>query len=407
MNNIKQKNESKNLKLLHVTSSYYPAFSFGGSVSADYETDNELSKSNIDIDISTTNAGLKKNEVKLNTWIKHKKINIIYFPFLGYIHYNFSLKYLFFLIKNIKNYDLIHFSGTWNFPIIFGPIIARIFNKPYIVTPHGTLYKGTFDGKSAIIKKIHYKLFVKKNLQKASAIHFTTKDEKEKVENFLKINMKSKVIPYGIDFVDKELNLEMYKRKYNIPNNKKIILFLGRINWIKGLDILIQGFSKILEKRDDCLLLCVGPDDENYSSELKKYIVNKNIIFTGMVSGDDKIAMYKMGNIFILPSYSENFGMTVIEAANFNLPIIISNKVGLHNEISENNAGIVIDTTIDAIINSIIMLLDDEKLSKTISSNALKMVNEKFTREESGKQFIEMYKEIINETRYISSNTNL
>jgi len=385
-------------KILHATSSYYPAFSFGGSVSADFETDMELSCQNIKIDISTTNAGLKDNEVLLNRWIKHKDLNIVYFPFIGYIHYNFSLKYLWFLILHIKDYDLVHFSGIWNFPVVFGPIVARFFKKPYIITPHGTLYKETFEGKSAIIKKIHYYCFVKRNIQKANIIHFTTKDEKDKVEDFLQINFNSKIVPYGMEFTNKEIVLEDYRDKYNIPKDKKLILFLGRINWKKGLDILFQGFQKILESRDDCILLCVGPDVEHYSNELKKLVQEQtlqNIIFTSMVEGDDKIAMYKLADIFILPSYSENFGMTVIEAASFKLPIVISNKVGLHNEIKENDAGLIIDTNINDIENSLNMLLTDQALCERIKNNAYKMAIDKFSRKNSAKMFKQMYKEIV------------
>jgi len=387
------------MKVLHVTSSYYPAFSFGGSVSADYETDMELSNQGVQIDICTTNAGLDENEVELNKWIKHKKLNIIYFPFMGYIHYNFSPKYLYFLIKNIKRYDLIHFSGVWNFPVVFGPIIARIFKKPYIITPHGTLYKETFEGKSAIIKKLHYLLFVKKNLQKANTIHFTTIDEKDKIIDFLKIDINSTIVQYGMEFINKDLDLSFYKEKYNIPNDKKIILFLGRINWIKGLDILFEGFDKLLENRKDCILLCVGPDDEKYLDELKKLVSRKtleSIVFTGMLNGDDKIAMYQLADLFILPSYSENFGMTVIEAASFKLPIIISNKVGLHNEVIEHNAGIVIKTKAEEVKNSIIKLLNNKELSDNLSKNAYKMALSYFSRENSGKMFKNMYEEIVN-----------
>ena len=143
----------------------------------------------------------------------------------------------------------------WNFPVVFGPIIARFFNVPYIITPHGTLYKETFEGKSAIIKKLHYWLFVKKNLQHANAVHFTTKDEKEKVEDFLNLKINSTVIPYGMEFMDVELDLDFYKDKFHISKDKKVILFLGRINWKKGLDILLKGFEEYLKEKNDYILV--------------------------------------------------------------------------------------------------------------------------------------------------------
>ena len=91
-----------------------------------------------------------------------------YLNYLGYEHYNFSFPLIFELKKIIKNYDLVHITAVWNFPVLAGSHLARKFNKPYVISPRGTMYKETIELKSKFAKKLYYKLFIQQYLNTAS-----------------------------------------------------------------------------------------------------------------------------------------------------------------------------------------------------------------------------------------------
>ena len=174
------------------------------------------------------------------------------------------------LRENIKFFDIVYIVYVWNYPVAAASHYARKFGVPYIISPVGTLFTKTFSHKSW--KKVPYfKLISERDLRNASAIHYTTPHESELCHKELNLSNKALVVPNG-------MNLSEYKKIPNPKNlqntyphlkGKKIILFLGRICWIKGLDRLIPAFAKLYEKRKDIHLLIVGNDEDNYAKEVK------------------------------------------------------------------------------------------------------------------------------------------
>lgn len=383
------------MKVLHVTSSYHPAYKMGGAVAADFSVDASLAKMGVMVDVLTTNAGLHDKNIPLNQWVSlSENHRVMYFPYQGYIHYSFSLSYLKFLISHIREYDIIHFSGVWNFPVIWGPSIARWFGVPYVMTLHGALYPELYYQGNTWFKRIHYFGLLRKNLMHASAVHCTAAHEKESLLSFTNLKLAVNIIPYGLDDDVGVERLRLIKRN----ENAKVILFIGRLNWKKGLDILFSAFSKLLESDGAYKLLCVGPDDDHYRQKIDHLLsieAKKRVIFPGMLSGKEKVEVFCSADIFVLPSYSENFGMTVIEAAKYKLPMIISNKVGLATEVAAYDAGLIINTDVSDLVGAIKKLTSDVVLSQRLSNNAYKMFEEQFKLEQVVQQFSNLYQDIV------------
>ena len=382
------------MKILCVTPSYYPAFKFGGPIYSVHYLNKALVKKGIDINVYTTNVGLEN--IPSNKEIVIDGVKVTYFEFTKFLEFfgptgwQFSLPLKNALKNNIKKFDLIYIISTWNFPVFIASYFSEKYKKPYIISPRGHLYKEVL--KKKFFKKIpYYYIFLKRYLNKAF-IHYTTYDEAISCHFFLKLKSKYFVVPNGIE-------IDEFEKVKKVENkDKKIILFLGRINWKKGLDILISAYAKLLKERNDLHLIIAGGDEEGYIEKVKGWIKNygieKDVTFTGMVTGEEKLKMYSKSDIFVLPSYSENFGMTVIEAMASCIPVIISNKVGIYKEVEENKAGIVVEPNAESLYKGMKVLLDNENLRRKYIENANKMVKN-YDINKVADRMIEIYEKIV------------
>jgi glycosyltransferase involved in cell wall biosynthesis len=195
-------------------------------------------------------------------------------------------------------------------------------------------------------------------LKCANAVLFTTHDEKEKVEKYLNTKLNSEIIPNAVDinlFNSTNIN---FRSKYKISESTFLMIHYGRISKKKGIEYVIKVLPKLLKVRKDILYIIVGGDDEDYKKEIVKIAKEKNvfsnILFTGLVTQSEGLSALRASDLFILTSLSENFGMSIVESMLCGTPTIISNNVGISDEVVKNNAGIVVD------------LLNDEQLYESI-----------------------------------------
>lgn len=373
----------KPLKVLHVIPYYYPAFNFGGPVTLVHYLNRALVKKGIDVTVFTTNIDIE-DQVENNSEVIVDGVRVIYFKQKSYLRFlsrsgwNFSFDLIDSLRKRLNQFDVVHISEVWSFSAAFASYYSIKFKKPYIVTPRGSLYPYTF--KKKIWKKLPYYHFVtKKILKNASFIQYVTEDEKAQSHSFLKLKNKPVVIPSGIDFAEFSALPERdeLKNKFPFLKGKKVILFLSRIIWIKGLDILIDSFKELVKTRNDLHLLIVGNDSgDSYKEVVKGWIkesgIENMVTFAGLLKGKDKLMAYAGSDIFVLPSYSENFGMVVIEAMACGVPVIISDKVGLSKNVKKYDAGIVINNKAENITEALKKLLDNSELRKAFSEKGKK-----------------------------------
>ena len=272
------------MKILCVVPSYWPAFRYGGPIASVHGLNKALVKKGIDVTVYTTNVGLD-GKVPVNQEVNVDGVKVFYFAFtrffefLGATGWQFSLPMARALKKNLKDFDIVYIVAIWNYPIAAAAYYSRKYKKPYIIAPRGALYSYTVNKKSWK-KWPYYHLIAKRDLKSAVAIHYTTDDEAEKCHSSLGLKNKAIVIPNGIDVSglrDKDyglggnpdevakdtlhkargLGIKSLRERYPILKNKKVILFLGRVHWIKGMDILVRAFSMIAKERDDVHLLIV------------------------------------------------------------------------------------------------------------------------------------------------------
>jgi glycosyltransferase involved in cell wall biosynthesis len=255
-------------------------------------------------------------------------------------------------------------------------------------------------GKS-FFKKIYLTFIERQNLAGATAIHFTVPQEEiEYREQGLPVT-KSIVIPNSVDAIDVEslkVRRGTFRKKMAIPDGARVILFFSRIDPKKGFDTLLPACAEVIKKEPQATLVIVGAGEEAYVRELKREVerlgMSAHVRFVGHLDGEEKYSACIDSDVFVLPSYSENFGMAVVEAMQCGTPIVITESVGIARDVTVAKAGLVIPKTIEAVSNAIASVFDDSAGSRERAIRAQVLVAKLYAPATVAEQFIAAYTEI-------------
>ena len=281
-------------------------------------------------------------------------------PGLG--KYGYSSKFKPWLAAHSKNYDAFVINGIWQYHSAAAHSVLKKQNRPYYLFTHGMLdpwFKHQYPFKH-LKKWLYWPWGDYLVVRDAEKVLFTCEDEKLLArQSFWLYSCNEQVVNYGT--AGRSGNAEQQRRLFfeNFPHlrDKRFLLFLSRIHPKKGVDLLIQAFAVANKVQPDLELVIAGPDQVGLQAELQqlanKHGISDKITWTGMLKGDMKWGAYLSAEAFILPSHQENFGIVVAEALSCSLPVLISNKVNIWQEIAEDNAGLVVDDTLTGCVDLI------------------------------------------------------
>ena len=377
-----------------------------------------LAAQGIDVTIITTDSngdiGQLPLDVPLNQPIKQNGYQIIYFRCSPWRRYKFSVSLLQWLNANARQFDLAHIHAIFSPVTTLAATIARGHNLPYIIRPCGMLDPADLQKKRQL-KQIYAALLEGPNLAGAAAIHFTSKEEARISERFgLEITGKMPVpqdfgvqnstgkmpvpqdliIPLGVTTAG---SFAKRLRESQVP----IVLFMSRIEPKKGLDLLIPALESILESGVDFQFILAGsnPQDADYETGIKVKIQHSSLAkyttITGFVSGNRKNELLTNADLFVLPSYYENFGIAVAEAMAAGVPVAISDRVHISEDIRQAEAGWVGPLEVDAIANSIKSALLDPQERQRRGLNAKEYAKKHYNWEAIAQQTIDAYQHIL------------
>lgn len=386
------------MKILHISPSYYPAVQFGGPIRSVHALNRALVALGAHVTVMTTNAGLRnRKDIPTGKALMTEGIPVTYYPYSGYEHYNFSFSFLRAVFREVPYHDVVHITAVWNFPVLAAGLACLWHGKPFVLSPRGTLYAETIAHRSAFIKKIYYRLVAGIPVRRASLLHFTTRDEADQVRKLFNLNNPFVVIPNGIDL--EVPDQAQPDSKYPEWEEMDYLLFLGRIDRKKGLDILLPAFAKVTEKYPDLKLVIAGPDNEGYGETIRNIAntlgISHALYFPGMLEGAAKWHAYQKARGFVLTSYSENFGMTVAEAMACLCPVVISDKVALAEFIRDADAGYICTTTIESASIQLLNLLENPELAREKAQKARSIAAESFDIYQVARQFLQAYQQLI------------
>lgn len=380
------------MKVLHVIP--FLSGSCGGPVQAVTQLCRELRNQGVDTAIATTTIYQDKTRVipdSVPVYSFGRQLCSI-LP----SEFAFSIGLKLWLRRHSREFDLLHIHYLFTYPSAVACHYARKYKIPYIIRPAGMLDCFSLS-KSALRKKIYIFLLEKKNLCRACAVHFTSNEEMSQAQR-LGLGYRSELIPLGLN-LERFVNLGPlkgeFRKRYPQTINKKIILFLSRLDPKKGLDILISALKILAAKRDDFIFVLAGSGEKNYEKLVRQALLRSGLmeicILTGFLEGEEKSALLADADVFVLPSYDENFGMAVVEAMAFRLAVIISDRVNIHKLVEDYRAGIVTGLNVDEIALAAEKIISDERLRLEMGAQGRRLVEENFNIKEIAKQMIAVY----------------
>lgn len=351
------------LRILHVIPYYYPAFSYGGPVRVAYEMTRRLATRGHQVTVYTTDVRTFK-ERSSETVGTVDGVRVHYFRNMNHslasrYHVFFPIGLLPALIKTCRQFDLIHIHEYYTFMTVAAAAMGRRQGIPAVLSPHGSLPVNPARGNEG--RKHLFNWFFQKmifgGLWGGMAIN------RQEQEDFQRMGMpleRITIVPNGIDTASFK-NLpdgQVFRKTYGIHEKSTVILFVGRLHEIKGLDTLLRAFAELSRIREDLILLLVGPDD-GYLDSLRKLMMDldleKHVVLTGFLTGREKIAAYSASDVFVLPSYDEVWGMVVNEAMASGLPVIATDRVGASGKL-----------VLDGVTGRVVRARDTEMLRDTM-----------------------------------------
>jgi glycosyltransferase involved in cell wall biosynthesis len=299
------------------------------------------------------------------------------------------------LAAQVGRFDVVHLHSIFLWPTLAAARAAMRAHVRYVVAPRGMLEKALIGRKSSFVKTAWLALFERKSLERAAAIHVTSEREATEARAFGYRLPKIVLVPNGVEIdAGTEFDIPSPAIAANI-NEKPYVLFLGRINWKKGLDRLIRA----LVYAPDASLIVAGNDEEDYRSELDTLAsslrVSGAIRWVGPVHGADKSALIHNASAVILPSYSENFGNVVLEAMAAGRPVIVTPEVGVADIVAQTGAGLVAEGDPESLGAAIMRVLSSPDQARAMGERAQSAVRENFTWDVVAQRMEAMYLDVI------------
>lgn len=293
-------------------------------------------------------------------------------------------------IKRI-NPDIIHLHGIWQMQIHLAARIARKLNIPYIETPRGMLEPWSLEQKKWK-KRLAMWLYQRTDLKKAIALHATADSE---AAQFKKLGFDNPIImsPNGV-------NLPKQLPGKTRDDARHRVLFVSRMHQKKGVLELVEAWAKVRPQGWCCELVYTlnGETERAYEAQVKDAVnalgLRDSFIFTGALSDDAKWEAYCRADVFVLPTYSENFGIVIAEALFANLPVITT-KGTPWAELEEHNCGKWIDIGVEPLVvalREMTALTDDER--SVMGENGRKLVEDRYSWPQLAKKMKEAYEQL-------------
>ena len=332
------------MRILHVVPAYLPAVRYGGPIFSVHGLCRALAARGHHVEVFTTNIdGPNNSTVPLNDPVLLDGVHVRYFPsnILRRLFWSPPLARA--LDTDLAGFTVVHLHSVFLWPTWAAARSARNVRIPYLISPRGMLVKELIERQSRFVKTAWIRLIEKKNLESAAAIHATSDLEEQELRRFGWQLPPITTIPNGIEEIGCFAGSEVSTDVKQIAAEQPLILFFGRLSWKKGLDRLIQAFAHTHRGK----LAIVGPDDENLTPRLLQLardvqIIDRVRILPRMVLGADKEHLYRCATVFVLSSYSENFGNSVLEAMQRAVPVVVTPEVGAAAIVQESGGGLVV-----------------------------------------------------------------
>ena len=360
-----------------------------------------LVRQGVDVTVATTNDHGRGNTlpVKLGEMIEADGYKIIYFSKQTEF-YKFSWPLARWLLEHVRDYDLVHIHALFSFSSVAAAYVARLAGVPYIIRPLGVLNRWGFQNRRRLIKAISFRVLEGPIIRHAAAMHYTsTAEQQEALE--AGVSAPGLVIPLGIDLEPflKGGDAETFYGSHPRARGRKVILFLSRVDQKKGLDLLLPAFAQVRKSHPDALLVIAGDGPPEYRARLEVMArdlgISDEVLWTGHLEGVLKLAAFAAATLYVLPSYSENFGIAAVEALAAGVPSVLSSGVAIASLVEAHGGCITTTQGATPIAEKLILLLSDDNERAKVAKNARIASHKLFESTAMAQQLINGYETVL------------
>ena len=386
------------MRVLHVIPSVSPAL--GGPTQVVLNLVKALRECGVDAEIATTNDnGTSLLDIPLNQCSEYEQVPVWFFPRFPQRlkEFLFSASLTQWLWQHVQDYDIIEAHYLFSYAPTCAAAIARQCQVPYTVRTMGQLSPWAL-AQSPLRKQIYTHLIERHNLKRAAAIHCTSAGEVEDVRNF-GIQTPTITLPLGVQPHACPQAKQKLHNAYGVASETPVVLFLSRLHYKKRPDLLLHALSQLSAQNYDFHLILAGGGDPDYLSYLTTLVASLDLqtrtSIPGFVMGGEKDLLLAGSDVFVLPSFSENFGIAVAEAMAAGLPVIVTPGVQISPEIAAEPAGLVVAGEVEPLVTAIAQLLTSADLRHQLGKNGKRLVNRCYSWSAIAQSLTSVYTAII------------
>jgi glycosyltransferase involved in cell wall biosynthesis len=296
-----------------------------------------------------------------------------------------------------SEYDLVEIHSLFTCIAWRAAWICAEVGKKYVVRPHGSL--DPFDlQKHALLKRIVGPAVLRRLLGQSSGALLTTRLEAERLETY---GGRVRRLVHALPVVLSERIAAggSFRHKHQIPGDARLVLFMSRIDYKKGLEFLIPAIGELHQEFPDLWFVLAGSGEGSFTQGIEQLLLRCGLSaktrWVGFISGQEKADALAAADVFALPSRNENFGIVLIEAMNAGVPLLISDEVYIHREVSDAGAGVVCQPTSASVKSSLRGLLAGSVDLKVMGERGRRLVQERYLPEQATKSLIATYSSIL------------
>ena len=389
------------MKIIQVVGGFVPA-QFGGTKVLCYDLSRELTRRGHEVTVYTTDADIGSRLTDVHGVKNIDGIKVHYFRNLNnLIAYKYKLMLPLGMgltaSKEIGGYDILHLHEFRSFQNIVLHHYASKYNIPYVLDAHGStprIHGGR--GVKWLFRWLFDIVFGYRILRDASKVVAETEVGVNEYKEF-GINQDKIVLippPFSTEEFSQLPPPGRFRSKYNIKD-KQILLFLGRIHWIKGFDFLVESFYELTKSRSEAILVIVGPDD-GYKPTLDRLIdrldISDKVLFTGFLGGEEKLSALVDADVLIQTSRYEQGVRAPVEAVLCNTPIIVSSNSGAGEAVRKIDAGYLVEWgNKNELSNTIQYVLDNPAEAENKTQKAKEYIEANLSLAKGVERYEELY----------------
>ena len=295
--------------------------------------------------------------------------------------------------RNVGRFDVVHIHALFSFTSIVAAWAARRAGVPYIIRPLGTLTHYSRTQRRPWLKRLSLKWIEGPLLRDAAAVHFTSLEEQREAAE-CGVPMRGVVIALGIE-TPALSDDTLLRSRFPTLHGALYLLYLSRLDPKKNLEGLLRAFALCHTQWPNTKLLIAGNGAPDYVASLvtlaSRLGLDERVIWAGHIDGDLKASALAGAHLFVLPSFSENFGIAAAEALMAGLPCVLGQGVAIATDVVEAGAGVAVGIDPGAIAAGLFELLTDEPARQRMSSNALNLAHSKFSIKAMGENVVLLY----------------